>query len=117
MSASSGAAKQGIVRSGGKMVCPGCGKEEDVLVGFIVLQRNPEYERDLNPVYKHQRARGGCGHTFSPGDPWIIEEYLAGNLIPKSLLVAAQKTIEALEAALAGTTDNSHDDERRPVGA
>lgn len=51
-------------------------------------------------MQQHRRDKGGCGHVFSPGDTWIIEEYLAGNLIPLALLKEARERIVVLESEM-----------------
>jgi hypothetical protein len=61
-----------------------------------------KYKNELNIVQQHRRDKGGCGHVFSPGDTWIIEEYLAGNLIPFALLTEARKRITELEIKMNG---------------
>jgi len=40
-------------------------------------------------IYKHK----ACGHVFSPGDPQIIAAYLAGDLVPRSLLDDARRQL------------------------
>ena len=73
-----------------------------MFVAFKRLERNTKYERDLNVVYKHKE----CGHIFSLGDPWIIEAYLAGDLVPRDLVIthdeatALREEISELRAQL-----------------
>lgn len=84
----------------GKFRCPKCKKEGDWFFHFRELELVEEHRRELNPVYKHLPWRGGCGHVFSPGDPQIMEAYLAGDLIPKSWLEEAKLEIEDLRTKL-----------------
>ena len=64
-----------------------------------------KYEDELFRVMQHRRDRGGCGHVFAPGDPWIIREYLKGALIDRRLLTQALQEIEKLKAQLADARD------------
>lgn len=105
----------GIVQPGGKFLCPGCEEEGDMLLDFIALDRNPTYAKDLNPIYRHRKDRGGCGHVFSPGDPWIIAAYLSGDLVPRSALTALEEALNELRAAT--HTSKQPDSERRTVSA
>lgn len=98
---------------GNRLRCPKCKVVGHPFRDFKPLERPKEFERDLNPVYIHLKSQGGCDHVFSPGDPWIIEAYLAGDLVPKSLLEAANESIAALREALAlarGNQANPRDD-------
>jgi len=70
-----------------------------------------EFKGELNPVYKHKLAK--CGHVFSPGDPWIIEAYLAGDLIPLAALDNANQLIKILREQLAEEQAKTNDQERR----
>jgi len=72
---------------GNKLRCPNCEELGDLFRDFKPLKRSEKYRDELNMVYKHYR---GCGHVFSPGDPWIIAAYLAGDLVPRSLLDEAR---------------------------
>jgi hypothetical protein len=72
---------------GNKLRCPKCEQLGDLFGDFKPLERSEKYRDELNMVYKHQR---GCGHVFSPGDPWIIAAYLAGDLVPRALLDEAR---------------------------
>jgi hypothetical protein len=67
------------------------------MAGFKALRLNEKYKHDLNPVYKHS----ACGHVFSPGDPWIIAAYLAGELVPRETVVSLRETVEDLHALVA----------------
>lgn len=71
---------------GNKLRCPNCERVGDPLVSFSQLERNEQYESELNPVYLHRRDRGGCGHCFSPGEPWVMAAYLSGELVPRAAL-------------------------------
>jgi hypothetical protein len=82
---------------GNKLRCPGCEALGDPFVNFRPLQRNERYARELNIVYVHRRDRGGCGHVFSPGDIWVMEAYLAGDLVPKQLLNEARELVAQLQ--------------------
>jgi hypothetical protein len=114
MAATSGTGQVGLVRPGGKLLCPGCETEADFLYAFKALDRPEKFSRDTNPIYKHRRDRGGCGHVFSPGDPWIIEAYLSGDLIPATVVTELRQTVSELQAIIATSTPS---DERRPVSA
>lgn len=94
MSRIAGEAKESIVLDGGRLRCPHCEDVGKLLGDFVALQRNPKFAHDLNPVYRHK----GCGHVFSPGDPWIIQAYLTGELVPKVALDSLRSTIEELRA-------------------
>ncbi len=89
---------ESIVLSRGRMRCPNCEEEGKYPGDFKALDVNQKYKRDLNPIYKHM----GCGHVFSPGDPWIIQEFLAGNLLPRSMLEDLQGTIDRLQGIIDG---------------
>jgi hypothetical protein len=80
----------------GLLLCPHC-EVSDSMAGFKALRLNEKYKHDLNPVYKHS----ACGHVFSPGDPWIIAAYLAGELVPREMLVSLRETVEGLHAVVA----------------
>jgi len=71
---------------GGKLRCPNCEELGELFGDFKPLARSEKYRDELNMIYKHR----GCGHVFSPGDPWIIAAYLAGDLVPRSLLDEAR---------------------------
>ena len=70
---------------GGKLRCPGCGELRH-LHWYRAFDRPPEYEEDLNVIYQCTKARGGCGHAFSPGDPGIMQAYLSGKLVPVEMI-------------------------------
>jgi hypothetical protein len=114
--AAPGANNASIVRPGGKLLCPGCEREGDILLDFIALDRNPVYAKDLNPIYRCRKDRGGCGHVFSPGDPWIIQAYLSGDLVPREALTALREALSELRASIPAT-DKPNDQERRTVSA
>jgi hypothetical protein len=78
------------------MRCPHC-EEDGTMAAFKPLDLNVKYQHDLNPVYKHL----GCGHVFSPGDPWIIAAYLAGDLVPAEMVTALRETVNELRAVVA----------------
>jgi len=82
---------------GNKLRCPGCEALGDPFVNFRPLQRNERYARELNIVYVHRRDRGGCGHVFSPGEIWVMEAYLSGDLVPKELLDEARALVAQLQ--------------------
>lgn len=86
---------------GHKLRCPKCEALGDPFYHFKPLQFVDKYERELNRVLQHRRDRGGCGHVFSPGEPWIIQEYISGNLVPRQLLTQALEQIAELESKLA----------------
>lgn len=90
-----------------------------MLIDFKPLERPEKYMRELNPVYMHRKDRGGCGHNFSPGDPWIIEAYLAGDLVPAKIVDDLRAALEDLRAATARQDghDKQEDSERRAVTA
>jgi len=92
--------KQRLVE-GNKLRCPHCEQLGDPFYHFKPLQFVEQYQRELNRVLQHRRDRGGCGHVFSPGDPWIIQAYLSGDLVQRELLVQARKQIEELNQELA----------------
>ena len=73
---------------GNRLRCPKCEELGDLFRDFKPLERNERYRDELNMVYKH--IRGGCGHVFSPGDPWIIAAYISGDLVPRALLDEAK---------------------------
>lgn len=79
----------GLVRGAGKVRCPNCEDEGDILVAFMVLSRNPKYEDDLNVVYKHK----ACGHVFSLGDPKIMQAYLEGKLVPRDQFITHEDAV------------------------
>jgi hypothetical protein len=114
--AAPGANNRSIVRPGGKLLCPNCEREGDILLDFAALERNPSYAKDLNPVYRCRKDRDGCGHVFSPGDPWIIQAYLSGDLVPREMLTAAMETLSELRATIS-SNDKPSDTERRTVSA
>jgi len=78
------------------------------MAAFKALDLNEKYRHDLNPVYKHL----GCGHVFSPGDPWIIAAYLSGELVPAEGLTALRETVTELRQL---TAQLKLEGERRPV--
>ena len=97
-----------IVLGRGRLRCPRC--EQDGTMGdFKPLELNPKYKADLNPVYRHLV----CGHVFSPGDPWIIEAYLSGELVPAEMVTALRETVNELRTVLAQM--QSSEGERRAV--
>lgn len=85
---------------GNQLRCPNCEQLGDPLVQFKPLDRSVKYEAELNVVQQHRRDKGGCGHVFSPGESWIMEEYLAGNLIPKTVMIELKRKIVELEAII-----------------
>lgn len=89
---------------GNKLRCPGCEALGDPFVNFRPLQRNERYASELNIVYVHRRDRGGCGHVFSPGDIWVMEAYLSGDLVPKQLLDQARALVAQLQDEREGAT-------------
>lgn len=105
--------KESIARPGGRLLCPGCECEGKLLGDFKQLDRKPKYRGDLNPVYMHRSDKGGCGHIFSPGDPWIIQAFLAGDLVPKALLDDLRATVEALQASVTANIANADNKERK----
>lgn len=99
---------------------------------FKPLEMREQFKRELNPVYVHvgdSPSGKRCGHAFSPGEPWIIEAYLAGDLVPKTLLESAQIEIAFLRVQLeemraaslkvvtTDDDDNLDDEERREPAA
>ena len=101
------ASEPSIVLLGGRMRCPHC-EAEGTMADFKALDLNEKYKHDLNPVYKHL----GCGHVFSPGDPWIIAAYLSGELVPAEMVTALRETVEDLHSLVAQL---KLEDERRSV--
>jgi len=85
---------------GNKLRCPNCEQLGDPFHHFQPLHFVEQYRHELNRVMRHRRDRGGCGHVFSPGDPWIIEAYLSGDLIPKELLKQSRQEIKDLRAEI-----------------
>ena len=83
------AVEKPLLVEGNRLRCPQCEKLGDLFRDFLALERNEKYRDELNMVYKHR----GCGHVFSPGDPWIIAAYLAGDLIPRALLEEANRKL------------------------
>lgn len=75
---------------GNRLRCPQCEQLGDLFKDFRALERNEKYREELNMVYRHQ----ACGHVFSPGDPWIIAAYLAGDLVPRALLDEAKRKLK-----------------------
>jgi hypothetical protein len=100
--------KASIVLGGGLLLCPHC-EESGTMAAFKALDLNAKYQHDLNPVYKHV----GCGHVFSPGDPWIIAAYLSGDLVPAEMVTALRETVNELRAVVAQM--KRPEDERRAV--
>lgn len=94
MAAPSEGQKPRIVE-GNKLRCPNCGKLGDPFVQFKPLDLNEQYSDELFRVQQHRADRGGCGHCFAPGEPWIIQAYLAGDLVPRDLLMNAREEIRA----------------------
>lgn len=79
------------------------------MAAFKALDLNEKYRHDLNPVYKHM----GCGHVFSPGDPWIIAAYLSGELVPIRMVTDLRETVNELRGLV---SQMQHPlPERRPV--
>jgi uncharacterized protein (DUF983 family) len=74
---------------GNQLRCPKCEQLGDLFRDFRALERNEKYAHELNMIYKHK----ACGHVFSPGDPQIIAAYLAGDLVPRSLLDDARRQL------------------------
>lgn len=107
---------------GNQLRCPKCLTLGHPFRDFTPLELVDRYRRELNPVYKHVVHKGGCGHVFSPGDPWIIEAYLSGDLVPKASLVQANQTVSSLTAQLEEITsflrsiDNLPEKVERRVG-
>lgn len=104
--------------------CPKCSALGHPFRDFKPLELVEQYRHELNPIYKHRKDRGGCGHVFSPGDPWIIEAYLSGDLVPKSSVDQLKTEIAYLREQLedAGQPKveievNQHDSEERRVGS
>jgi hypothetical protein len=89
---------ESIVLSRGRLRCPHCEQVGRYPGDFRALDLNEKYRRDLNLIYKHI----ACGHVFSPGDPWIIQEFLEGNLLPRSMLEDLQQTVDRLQAIVDG---------------
>ena len=87
--ASQAAEKPSLV-VGNRLRCPHCEELGDLFGDFKPLSRNEKYRDELNMVYKHRV----CGHVFSPGDPWIIAAYLAGDLVPRALLDEAKQKLK-----------------------
>jgi hypothetical protein len=85
---------------GNRLRCPNCEVLGDPFRDFKPLQYVEKYERELNRVLRHRRDRGGCGHVFSPGDPWIIQKYLAGELVQVELLNQSREHAKQLEEEL-----------------
>lgn len=94
---------------GNQLRCPGCEQLGQLGYNFSPLDRNERYRRELNVVYRHRKDRGGCGHVFSPGDIWIIEAYLAGDLVPRAMLEEAREVIDSLRDAREGITRAGED--------
>lgn len=86
--------EESIVLSRGRLRCPHCEQIGRYPGDFKALDLNEKYKDDLNPVYKHM----GCGHVFSPGDPLIIQQYITGQLVPRSAYEDLQRTVARLEA-------------------
>lgn len=89
---------ESIVLSRGRLRCPHCEQVGKYPGDFKSLDLNPKYKDDLNPVYKHI----GCGHVFSPGDPLIIQQYITGQLVSRSVFEDLQRTVQRLEAIVGG---------------
>lgn len=66
---------------GFKLRCPNC-QELRHLNWYTAYDIPEAFKADLNAVYQCPHYKGGCGHVFSPGDPQIISDYLAGKLVP-----------------------------------
>jgi hypothetical protein len=83
---------------GNKLVCPNCGLARNPLNPKELkrLDRNPQYESELNVIYLCVKSRkAGCGHVFSPVDRNIVDiikAYLAGELVHKSKINPEVKT-------------------------
>ena len=75
---------------GNQLRCPKCEQLGDLFRDFRVLERSEKYAHELNMIYNHK----SCGHVFSPGDPQIIAAYLAGDLVPRSLLDDARRQLK-----------------------
>jgi hypothetical protein len=108
------APKRRSLTEGGKLRCPSCEALGHPFRDFKPLEVPESYKRELNPVYCHVKHRGGCGHVFSPGEPWIIEAYLAGDLVHRQLLDQANELISSLREKLDG---NQSDNAERRVAA
>jgi hypothetical protein len=114
MAASSGSdSNDGSLVVGSQLRCPNCGVLGHPFRDFKPLELVDRYRRELNPVYKHA-LQGGCGHVFSPGDPWIIEAYLAGDLVPKAQLAHANDLISRLTTQLEELTAYLRDNDKLP---
>lgn len=99
---------------GNRLRCPNCLELGDVLVDFKPLDRPERFRDELNVIQCHLKSRGGCGHVFSPGDPWIMQAYLSGELVPKSYLREAKRAINELRTKL---DEYEQNDEGRRVEA
>lgn len=91
---SGGSVSSASIVEGNKLRCPNCEELGDVFVAFKPLDRSIKYQKELNIIQVHRRDRGGCGHVFSPGDTWVMAEYLSGNLVPKDQLIEARNKID-----------------------
>jgi hypothetical protein len=85
---------------GNRLRCPHCLELGDILVHFRPLERPERFQNELNVIQRHLPSKGGCGHVFSPGEPWVMEKYLSGELIPKSHLDEAKIIIKELRNQL-----------------
>jgi hypothetical protein len=81
---------------GTRLRCPYCEALGDPAYHFRTIESAPRYRSELNVIFVHIKKRGGCGHMFSPRDVWVIQAYLAGDLVPTSLLAAAQRELSEL---------------------
>lgn len=94
---------------------------------FKPLEMCDQFKRELNPVYVHAGSNPAgkrCGHAFSPGEPWIIEAYIAGDLVPRASLESAQTEaaflrvqLEEMRSAGPKETVTLDDEERRDAAA
>lgn len=110
-----GAPERRSLVEGSNVRCPNCEALCHPFRDLKPLQMVEAFKQELNPIYKHSKDRGGCGHVFSPGEPWIIEAYLAGDLVPVALLTEAKETIARLQALVDGNVKSLDNAERREV--
>lgn len=101
---------------GHQLRCPGCEKLGHPFRDFKPMVVVEKYQDELFPVYCHVKYRGGCGHVFAPGDPWIIKAYLAGDLVPAERVTLLKQEVENLQARIAeleSEKEGSNADERK----
>jgi hypothetical protein len=100
MAAASDSGPRVRIVEGNKLRCPNCGQLGDPFIHFKPLDLKEQFSDELFRVQQHRTDRGGCGHCFAPGEPWIIQAYLAGDLVPRGLLVQAREEVNAAKAQI-----------------